>query len=145
MIGSSLRAGGEAPTAADQGRDDELLAEPGEAPDLVDQVPLGLRQRFERHGAAAAAEERLDEGQGQERPHGRLAGRRPGEVEDDLAGEAREQPAPPREQLADAGDRPQVQDRGRVARLLRPVQERIARIDREPAAAGLGRAARARR
>ena len=84
--------------------------------DLVDQVPLGLRQRFERHGPAAAAEERLDERQRQERLDPRLERVLADEVEDELVGEPGEDPRPAVEQLADAGHRAEVQGRDLAAR-----------------------------
>ena len=44
--------------AAEERRDQELLAEPGEGADLVEELALGLGQPLERDGPAAAAEER---------------------------------------------------------------------------------------
>ena len=40
--------------------DVQLLAEAGVGADCVEQVALGLGQRLQRHGLAAAAQQRLD-------------------------------------------------------------------------------------
>ena len=77
----------------------------------VQQVPLGLGQRFERDGPAAAAEEGLDDRQRQERLDARLERVLADEVEDDLVGEPGEDRAPLSNSLPTPGHGAEVQGR----------------------------------
>ena len=97
-------------------------------PDRVEQAPLGLGQRLQGHGPAAAPEERHDHLERQERPDRRLGRVLAHEVEDELVGERGQDLGPVVEQLADAGDRAEVQGRDLAAGRPGVVEEAVGRV-----------------
>src|SRR5207249_7456362 len=100
--GAKLQLRGQVLASAAAGDlDVERLAEAGKIADLIEQIALGLGERLERHGPAAATEQRLQQIQRQRRGADRVFGAA-GQLHRRLVGDLETQSRTRGEQLGEA-------------------------------------------